>query len=1302
MLSKYIPAITIISLLFFITQCQQLDDNKRSPSTDGATVEIKPELVSPVNSSHNQSTSIAFNWSKMEGVNEFRFQLSTNAGFQSMLADTIIEGRSLLINSLELNSNYFWKVYPILEHDNISWSDTWRFKTATSDVEPIVTELHSPELGEYVTPQDLIFQWEAIHGVSQYYLQLARENDFNATLVDTLISTESLSVDELDNDNEYQWRVLPVAESFTGHWSEINDFILVDENDVEKSKVSLVAPENQSEEIPTEVILEWKKLSDFEHYSVQLSEDESFETQVSDTVVQALSFEAESLSNSTTYYWRVIPSSDSGLFTWSDTWQFTTMEHEVDIPKVQLGQPENSAEELPTDVSFEWEPADGFDRYQFQLSTESDFSSTVTNETVNDNTIIAEGLDHETDYHWRVRIRYDGNSGPWSEVRSFTTEQQEEEIEIPAVSLASPENSAEELPTDVSFEWKPADGFDRYQFQLSTESDFSSTVTNETVNDNTIMAEGLDHETGYHWRVRIRHDGNSGPWSEVRSFTTEQQEEEIEIPAVSLVAPENNSDEVPVVTILEWEQIDDADVYQIMINDDNSFSDPLIDETVSGTSFDAENLEPETTYYWGVRAQAGDDIGEWSQTWSFTTEAEEEDVPEMGRVTLSSPTDGAVDQPDALTFEWDAMTGTEHYRIMVDESNEFTSSIIDETVTDTSFDAEGLEPGTTYYWGVRAQAGDEVGEWSQTWSFSTEAEEEDVPEMGRVTLSSPTDGAVDQPDALTFEWDAMTGAEHYRIMVDESNEFTSSIIDETVTGTSFDAEGLEPGTTYYWGVRAQAGDDIGEWSQTWSFSTESTQIGQVVLSSPSDGASNQPTSVTLSWQELQNADEYQVQLASNSSFSNLVDDELVFSTPHNVSGLNNNQTYYWRVRGVVGSETGDWSAYRQFSTEGSSTPPPSSDAFVSANNGNFYADGQLFRFVGTNAYYLPNYEKLDAGVVNRAFNIFEETGITVIRMWAFYDGYDCGYSQHDSSENVIQTSPGVYSESALRDLDRVIAKGKERGIRFILPLVNYWDELGGICQYNTWAGASSPSQNMDFFINNSDTQKWFREYIEMLLNRVNTVTGVAYKDEPAIFAWQIINEGRNSGANPRILRDWYQEIAQFIKSITPNHMVSTGEEGFDEGTPSDYSVSEYSNTYVLRANEGTSYIMNTSIPEIDFGSAHWYPADWGFGTSANSSLLDAQRAWLSDHQNIAEDLGKPFVLGEWGFEGWGNSTQLTIYDNLYEHAESIQLDGSLLWQLTADGTKCWEFGGNICYPDGRQDTELYNRFRHHVQQVNNQ
>lgn len=377
---------------------------------------------------------------------------------------------------------------------------------------------------------------------------------------------------------------------------------------------------------------------------------------------------------------------------------------------------------------------------------------------------------------------------------------------------------------------------------------------------------------------------------------------------------------------------------------------------------------------------------------------------------------------------------------------------------------------------------------------------------------------------------------------------------------------------------------------------------------------------------------------------------------------------------------------------------PDPDSFVKVTSGgNFVIDGDVFRFAGTNAYYLPNYQKLDSRVVDRAFDAFENAGITVVRMWAFYDGYDCGYSAQDPEENVIQTSPGKYNESALQNLDSVIAKGKEKNIRFILPLINYWDELGGICQYNTWDGASNPSTNMSYFIQSNNTQKWFRDYIEMLLNRINTVTGVAYKNEPAIHSWQIMNEGRNSNQDPSILRDWYQQIAQFIKSIDSNHLLSTGEEGFDEGIPSQYSVSQYSNTYILRAEEGTSYLLNTAIPEIDYGNAHWYPADWGFGSSVTQNMIDAQHAWLNDHTSIADSLGKPFILDEYGYAGWGNEQVLTLYTDLWNHSEQIQLDGSILWQFTADHVKCYEFGGNICWPGGREDRTLYNRFHAHIQ-----
>lgn len=377
-------------------------------------------------------------------------------------------------------------------------------------------------------------------------------------------------------------------------------------------------------------------------------------------------------------------------------------------------------------------------------------------------------------------------------------------------------------------------------------------------------------------------------------------------------------------------------------------------------------------------------------------------------------------------------------------------------------------------------------------------------------------------------------------------------------------------------------------------------------------------------------------------------------------------------------------------------PPPS---FVTVENAAFMLEGQVFRFAGTNAYYLPNYQKIDPQVVERTMNTFKAAGISVVRMWAFYDGFDCGYSAVDPDENVIQTEPGVYSEEALQHLDFVIARGKQQGIRFILPLINYWDELGGICQYNTWAGAENPSTNMHFFLTNPQTQEWFRNYIYMLLNRVNVYTGVAYKDEPAILSWQIMNEARNKGQDARVLRDWYQRMAIYIKSIDPHHLLSTGEEGFDNNIPDGYTEDQYHNTYVLRADEGSSYTLNTGIPEIDYGNAHWYPAEFGFGYTVTPDFLQAQQAWITDHLQIAHSLGKPFVLGEYGFPGWGDERVMTSYAALWYTAETLGLDGSLLWQLTTDYAKCSEFGGNICWPGGRADNDLFLRFMRHVEKM---
>ncbi len=679
-----------------------------------------------------------------------------------------------------------------------------------------------------------------------------------------------------------------------------------------------------------------------------------------------------------------------------------------------------------------------------------------------------------------------------------------------------------------------------------------------------------------------------------------------------------------------------------------------------------------------------------------------DEPPEPPR--LISPVNESDNQSSQPELRWREIQGANNYHLVISKDESFESTEIDTVLSRRSYKPNSLERETTYHWRVRAQRGNSNGRWSNAWRFTTATEDQ---EPIIVELESPEDGVELDSGSVLFEWSPLSGVSEYHFQLTTHDEFEEVLADTILSDAvvELDLEHVEEG--YFWRVTPIIDTEPTEWSSVWSFVTTDNGNGggtptAVSLAYPSDRASDQPISFTFEWDEIFGIYEYRFQLSTSDSFENPEFDEEVEGTTYDISDLDFDERYYWRVQALNGETSGEWSSARRFDTESdSNSEPVDPDAFVQVQNANFVVDGQPFRFVGTNAYYLPNYEKIDTRVVDRAFDAFEEAGITVIRMWAFYDGFDCGYSQHDSSENVIQTAPGEYSESALRDLDRVIAKGKERGIRFILPLVNYWDELGGICQYNTWAGASNPGRNMNFFINNDDTQQWFRDYIDMLLNRVNTETGVAYKDEPAIMAWQIINEGRNSGADPGILRDWYQEIAQYIKSIDSNHLLGTGEEGFDEGTPSEYSSGEYSNTYVLRAQEGTSYVMNTAIPEIDFASAHWYPQDWGFGWEPSNDMFRAQRAWLDDHQRIAEDHGKPFILGEYGYVGYGDSRTLQVYEELWDHAESIDLDGSLLWQLTADYAKCSEFGGNICWPDGRQDEALFQSFRDHIRAIQN-
>jgi len=148
---------------------------------------------------------------------------------------------------------------------------------------------------------------------------------------------------------------------------------------------------------------------------------------------------------------------------------------------------------------------------------------------------------------------------------------------------------------------------------------------------------------------------------------------------------------------------------------------------------------------------------------------------------------------------------------------------------------------------------------------------------------------------------------------------------------------LDPGSTYYWRARALDGANTGPYSNGVHFEIfMPVTITAPTLNLPADGATTQTKTPVLS---VNNATVsgpasntiYRFEISSTSSFASLTSSWSVAPstgpiTSVQVSGLDSNLTYYWRVHvratGRTGEVVGPFSATRSFRTPFSAPPPP--------------------------------------------------------------------------------------------------------------------------------------------------------------------------------------------------------------------------------------------------------------------------------------------------------------------------------------------------------------------------------------------
>lgn len=133
------------------------------------------------------------------------------------------------------------------------------------------------------------------------------------------------------------------------------------------------------------------------------------------------------------------------------------------------------------------------------------------------------------------------------------------------------------------------------------------------------------------------------------------------------------------------------------------------------------------------------------------------------------------------------------------------------------------------------------------------------------------------------------------------------------------------------GANVLDGAGTGSYISTATYNINKPNIAAPVLRSPRNALLTNLTTPTLWWSEIPLVANYQLSIARNSAFSNIVTTQTVTGTSYTVVAPLGSGVYYWRVRAITPSlQYGNWSAVRKFTVD--VTPPPVPVLFAPANN----------------------------------------------------------------------------------------------------------------------------------------------------------------------------------------------------------------------------------------------------------------------------------------------------------------------------------------------------------------------------------
>lgn len=556
---------------------------------------------------------------------------------------------------------------------------------------------------------------------------------------------------------------------------------------------------------------------------------------------------------------------------------------------------------------FVWHSSPSAIWYEFQMCRNPNFLLGVGNSVVSNpqDTAVSVYVDNPGGvWYWRVKAAsYGGNWGDWSAVWSFSY------APLPPF-INSP--SGEGVSTNPTLRWCFVNAATGYRLRVSINSDLSSPVVDVTIpetrtsyidwnvcDERSYSVTGLDTNTTYFVFVDVLYEGGIAPRNHGNSIFTVGHA----VPTASLVSPSNGSSSTA-SPLLTW-SMKNAAVVTLQVATDVNFTNLVVNRSLlRGLNY--QTILSSGSYYWRVQpvviSNGPVTLGEWTEAWSFTI-GSVTPIPDIP--TLSSPADGFSSATNSL-LTWNASANAATYNLQVATDANFAGVVVNQTGLSGLNYRTNLSPNT-YYWHVSATNSSGTSLYSLARSFIITS----PPATPTASLTSPSNGSSSTASPLLM-WNAQD-ATSFNLQVATNTSFTNLPVSQIgLTSLSYQTS-LTPGT-YYWRVQPVNGIISGQWTGVWSFTITTVVIpipDIPTLSSPPDGFWHTASPI-LVWNHAANVMSYNVQIATNADFTNIVVNQigLIGLTYRTSLGAS---VYYWRVSATNNAGTSGWSTIRSFS-----------------------------------------------------------------------------------------------------------------------------------------------------------------------------------------------------------------------------------------------------------------------------------------------------------------------------------------------------------------------------------------------------